>query len=369
MVMRTQTQQSRFGTAASRWAGVGPYYAMFPVSFATAAVREYTKPGDCVFDPFAGRATSLFAAATEGRIGLGIEINPVGWVYGKAKLQTAEREDVEQRIRWLGTKARDYCDIAKKLPQFFDFCFCPAVKEFLLAARDQLDWRRTKTDWTTMALLLIDLHGKRESSLSNQMRQTKAMSPQYAIDWWKEHNLKPPERDPVEFILKKVEWRFAKGHLDSGSGHIYLGNCQSILTRWKNRPPKMKASLLLTSPPYYGVTNYFYDQWLRLWLLGGPEKPHSPGDPCKRKFENKKHYIDMLRQVFAKSSPLLKQNAVVFVRTDARQFTREATIEALEFAFPHKKLRSEKYSVPDFTQTVLFDSELESKGEIDFVMW
>ena len=165
--MTIKIQKSRYGTAASRWAGVGPYYAMFPVSFATAAVKEYTKPGDCVLDPFAGRATSLFAAASEGRVGLGIEINPVGWVYGKAKLQTAKREDVEERICWLGTKARNYHAAAKKLPQFFHSCFCTDVQEFLLAARDLLDWRRKKADWTTMALLMIDLHGKRENALSS----------------------------------------------------------------------------------------------------------------------------------------------------------------------------------------------------------
>jgi hypothetical protein len=85
--------------------------------------------------------------------------------------------------------------------------------------------------------------------------------------------------------------------------------------------------------------------------------------------ENKKHYVDMLCHVFAQSKSLLKRNAVVFVRTDARQFTREATIEALESAFPRKKLRSERFSLPDFSQTALFDSELESKGEIDFVVW
>ena len=367
--MTVDTQQSRYGTAASRWAGVGPYYAMFPISFATSAVKEYTKPGDCVFDPFAGRATSLFAAASEGRVGLGIEINPVGWIYGKAKLQTAERKHVEKRIRWLGIRAKNYRATAKKLPTFFQSCFCADVQEFLLAARDLLDWRRNKVDWTTIALLMIDLHGKRENALSNQMRQTKAMSPHYAIAWWKERNLEPPERDPVEFMLKKVNWRFAKGRLDSGSGHIYLGDCQSILTRWKARPPDIKARLLLTSPPYYGVTNYFYDQWLRLWLLGGPERPQSPGESCKRKFENRQQYVDMLRRVFKMSKSILRRNAVVHVRTDAREFTRESTIEALESAFPLKKLRSEKHSLPNFTQTALFDSKSEIKGEVDFVMW
>ncbi len=367
--MKRETQYCRYGTAVGRWAGVGPYYAMFPISFATTAVKEYTKSNDYVFDPFAGRATSLFAAASEGRYGLGIEINPVGWVYGKAKLQTAEREDVEEQIRWLGYRSKNYRAIAKELPEFFHLCFCPEVQKFLLATRDLLDWRRKKADWTTMALIMIELHGKRENSLSNQMRQTKAMSPQYAIRWWKERNLKPPERDPVEFMLKKVEWRYAKGRLNSGSGHIYLGDCQSILNRWKNNPPQIKASLLLTSPPYYGVTNYFYDQWLRLWLLGGPEKPYILNEPCKRKFEGKEHYIHMLCRVFKNSTLHLKHDAVVFIRTDSRQFTREATIEALESAFPSKRLRIEKYSLPDFTQTSLFDPGLESKGEIDFVMW
>jgi hypothetical protein len=342
---------------------------MFPVSFATAAVKEYTKPGDCVFDPFAGRATSLFAATAEGRVGLGIEINPVGWVYGKAKLQTAEREEVEKRIRWLGIKAKKYRAAAKRLPIFFNLCFCPEVQSFLLAARDLLDWRRKKADWTTMALLMVDLHGKRESALSNQMRQTKAMSPQYAIGWWKEQGLEPPLRDPVDFMLKKIEWRFAKGCPNPSKGHVYLGDSQSILSRWEHQPPVSRAKLLLTSPPYFGVTNYFYDQWLRLWLLGGPETPRSAGESCKGRFGNKAHYVGMLSHVFSKSHHLLKPNAIVYVRTDARDFTREATIQALETAFPKKKLRSEKHSLPDFTQTALFDSKSEAKGEVDLVMW
>jgi len=358
----------QYGTAASRWAGVGPYYAMFPISFATSAITEYTKRGDCVFDPFAGRATALFAAASHGRCGLGIEINPVGWVYGKAKLQTATREGVEHRIRQLADRSHHYCVAADELPPFFHFCFSSEVRRFLLAARSSLDWRRQKIDWTTMALILVNLHGKRENAFSNQMRQTKAMSPQYAIDWWKERRLTPPVRDPVAFMLKRIAWRYAKGRLCAVSSHLYLGDSQSVLAR-RNIQRSPKASLLLTSPPYYGVTNYFYDQWLRLWLLGGPPRPQSAGECCKRKFENKQEYVAILRRVFTRSRSLLKRGAVVYVRTDARRFTREATIEALETAFPSKKLREEVHSLPAFTQTELFDSDAEKKAEVDFIMW
>jgi hypothetical protein len=341
---------------------------MFPTDFATQVVNEYTENGDTILDPFAGRATSLFAAASTNRIGLGVEINPVGWVYGKAKLQTASRRAVEDRLRWLGTKASDYRQQAAALPGFFHWCYCRRVREFLVGARDLLDWRRRKADWTTMALLLVDLHGKVESALSNQMRQTKAMSPQYSVEWWRERDLKPPERDPVEFMLKKIAWRYAKGRMKANESRVYLGDSRERLSAIAKQSGR-RARLLFTSPPYHGVTNYFYDQWLRLWLLGGPSEPRSPGEECKRKFENRQHYVEMLRTVFEKSKPLLLRRAIVCVRTDARKFTKEATIEALETAFPLKKLRRESHSIPEFTQTALFDSDLQAEGEVDLVMW
>jgi DNA modification methylase len=91
-----------YQTAARRWEGVGPYYAMFPTDFADRVVAKYTKPGDTVLDPFAGRGTAVFSAAHQGRRGLGIEINPVGWVYAKTKLGPAPRDAVARRLRELG---------------------------------------------------------------------------------------------------------------------------------------------------------------------------------------------------------------------------------------------------------------------------
>lgn len=367
--MKVERKVRKYDTAASRWAGVGPYYAMFPTSFATEVVKEYTKRGQSVLDPFAGRATSLFAAASEDRLGIGVEINPVGWVYGKAKLQTAKRIAVENRLLSLAKKAPSYRSEAAKLPEFFDWCFCPRVREYLVAARDLLQWRRTKTDWTTMALLMVDLHGKRQSSLSNQMRQTKAMSPQYAVRWWKRRGLRPPELDPVEFMLKKVAWRYRKGRLSGNKSRIYLGDSRTQLKAIAHRSNGNLAKLLFTSPPYQGVTNYFYDQWLRLWLLGGPAQPRSAGNECKRKFDNKKEYTALLQNIFTDSEALLSRGAVVYVRTDVRKFTYESTVEALEKAFPRKKLRDEKRSRPAFTQTALFDSATKRKSEVDLVMW
>ena len=263
--------------AASRWAGVGPYYAMFPVAFADEVVRTYTRPGEVVLDPFAGRGTAIFSAATQNRSAIGIEINPVGYVYAKAKLSPATRDEVDLRLDELGKRAAQFKEEAAHLPRFFHRCFSRRVRTFLLAARADLNWRRNRVDWTVMALLLVYLHGKRGAALSNQMRQTKSMSPQYAVRWWQAHDLKPPDVDPVAFVKDRLAWRYAKGLPEAQSGRMYLGDSVKKLLRVHREIEEgslTRADLLFTSPPYHGITNYHYDQWLRLWLLGGP-RTHS----------------------------------------------------------------------------------------------
>jgi hypothetical protein len=92
-------------TAIGRWVGLGPYYAMFPSEFAFKVVSEHCPPGGAVLDPFAGRASSVYAAAALERSGYGIEINPVGWLYGRVKLRPAAKSRVIARIRQLGRLA------------------------------------------------------------------------------------------------------------------------------------------------------------------------------------------------------------------------------------------------------------------------
>ena len=59
-----------YDSAAGRWQGVGPYYAMFPTHFADGVIAQHTSPGDIVLDPFAGRGTAVFSAAHQGRQGI-----------------------------------------------------------------------------------------------------------------------------------------------------------------------------------------------------------------------------------------------------------------------------------------------------------
>jgi hypothetical protein len=360
-----------FATAEARWAGVGPYYAMFPARFASETIKSYTQDGDTVLDPFAGRGTSLYSAAVSGRHALGVEINPVGWVYAAAKLGPAQHSRVIARVEELGRIAGRFRISATTMADFHRSCFSLDVLAFLLAARKNLDWRSSVVDRTVMAILLIDLHGKRDAALSNQMRQTKCMAPHYALRWWKDRKLKPPAIDPVAFLLKKAEWRYAHGIPDLQESRIYLGDCSHRIAGLRAAADRLAprgARLLLTSPPYFGVTNYHYDQWLRLWMLGGPQLPKASGSKHRGKFENGSQYRSLLLSAFTHARDLLAKSATIYVRTDSRKTTSQVTREVLQHVFPKHRFARKLRPLKGKTQTRLFGNGIASRAEVDFVL-
>ncbi|MEQ8386625.1 MAG: DNA methyltransferase [Coleofasciculus sp. A1-SPW-01] len=369
----TSTNPLSLSTATGRWSGLGPYYAMFPREFAFNVIETYSKPGDAVLDPFAGRATSIYAAAAMQRLGCGIEINAVGWLYGHVKLKPALQRNVLRRINNIGEIAKSID--SKKidgLPEFFLVCYCPDVLRYLVVARDELRWKNSIVDATLMAIILVHLHGRREQSLSNQMRQGKSMAPDYSVRWWKDRQLTPPDVDPVEFLIQRLQWRYRHGIPNlSKNGTVIRGNSISLLSRIKKKVSngeKKPFDLLFTSPPYYKLTNYHYDQWLRLWMLGGPNQPTWISEKWKNRFESKSAYCDLLYRVFRGCAEIMASTSIVYVRTDAREFTKTTTLEILRDVFPNKSLEIVSKPFIKNTQTALFGDKSKKPGEIDIIM-
>ena len=350
--------------------GIGPYYAMFPAAFAERVVLDHTDPGNVVLDPFSGRGTAVFAAAMHERHGIGIEINPVGYVY--TERSSGQYTDPPLRIAlrtWLPMLGD-----SERRQMTFPLSSINATHDrprIPFHGANWLDWRRSRVDCTVMALLLVHLHGKRSDSFSNQMRQTKAMSPPYAIRWWDVRNSDPPDLDPVEFMTKKINWRYAKGCPRLTDSRVFLGDCVSRLghvTKSLSSLGVKTVRLLLTSPPYCGVTNYHYDQWLRLWLLGGPAGPTVSAGPHQGKFVDRNAYAAMLNSAFTSAARLMDPDGVIYVRTGSRTVTLNATIAALQAAFPKKKMQKSKKPFPSRTQTNLFGGESSDGGEMDIVL-
>jgi DNA modification methylase len=360
-----------FKTPESRWARFGPYYAMFPLDFAFEVVDRYSNEGDFILDPFAGRCSSIYAGGVLGRHSLGIEINPVGWLYGTVKLKPADKEAVVERLLEIYSKRNYYIRTLENMPLFYRMCYCDEVLKFLLSARKSLDWRNNCVDATLMSILLVYLHGKIGEGLSNQMKMTKAMGMNYSMKWWKEQNLtKAPEINPVEFVMKKLNWRYEKGMPKVFDSQVLFGDSTLELSKLvnKSKETNIKFSLLFTSPPYCDVTDYHMDQWLRLWLLGGPETPKSIQDKHKGRFGSKEGYYQLLDTVFGYCAPMMNKQSAVYVRTDRRKFTFNSTLEILKKHFPKYKLEVCDSPFIKKTQTEMHGNKSNEKGEVDIIL-
>ena len=351
-------------TIEGRWCGFGPYYAMFPVEFARKVIAQYCPPNGVVLDPFCGRGTVPFVAMATGREAAACDINPVAWVYAKVKTDPhPNTSDVLARAKEIFESIQ--ADDRVPENEFQELAWAPDVLAYLNAARRLLNWRSSPIDRTLMGTLLVHLHAKLGDGFSNQMRQSKSMAPAYSVRWWKERNMLPPTIDMLDLIKRKLDWRYQKGILipEQERPQIILQDAREAIPTLNN---SFKADLVFTSPPYCGVTNYRYDNWIRLWLLG--EGPALTSGDAKQRYANKKAYKKLLNETFQECSKVTKENAVIYVRTDARQFTLEATKEALCLAWPDKEMFYIYDGFKKATQTALYGDKSKKPGEVDLLL-
>jgi hypothetical protein len=191
------------------------------------------------------------------------------------------------------------------------------------------------------------------------MRQSKGMAPDYAVRWWTEHGLMPPDLDPVRYFTDRTTWRYRHGVPRGAKARIELGDARRALPRARRR-----FAMLLTSPPYYGVTDYRLDNWIRLWMLGENELPVYA---TEQRYRDRKRYAGMLRGVFGSARRALEEDAVIYVRTDSRPFTRLTTQSLLAELWPsHSQFA--RSDCARQSQTRLFGHNSESSGETDFLL-
>lgn len=251
-----------------------PYFTMFPLEYPTKALGKHRKAPPVVLDPFCGRGTTLFAARNFGFNAWGIDSSPVAVAIAKAKLASCDpKAPLELAARLISqTEPTEIPDSA-----FFRTAYHPRTLHALCALREALLQPISETDASTVlrAAALGCLHGPLPKYLenvayfSNQMPRTYASKPDYAVRFWKEKGLKAPRIDVVQVLRRKIERLTVLSQQSPSSiAQVLQGDAQSAdVFRSITTPP----SVVITSPPYYGMRTYVQDQWLRNWFLGGPD--------------------------------------------------------------------------------------------------
>jgi len=305
-----------------------PYFAMFPEQFVEEQLLTYTSPGDLVFDPFCGRGTTVFESLLRGRRAAGSDINPVAACIARAKVTAPQLNTLVDRIDELESQyPRDRKRIQSPTP-FFSACFEERTLSEILFVRENLSWRRKRTDGFLAAVMLGILHGeshRTELCLSNRMPRTISTKPDYSIRWWNARNLRPPRRDVFSVLRKAVMFRYRMPPAEQ-AGLVHQCDARSVKRRFKALAGAVK--LVVTSPPYLDTTDYAEDQWLRLWFLGGDPQPRTRLNKDDRHLQPSS-YWKFLQEAWSGVHPLMAKGSTIVIRIGGARFGKDELLDGV----------------------------------------
>jgi hypothetical protein len=305
---------------------------MFPETFAEEWLSRLTRPGDLVLDPFCGRGTLPFQALLMDRRAIGCDTNPVAYCVSRAKTNAPARGRLLNRIEKLkaGYRASSVKADAARLPTFFHHAYHAETLRQIVYLRANLQHRTSVVDGMLAALILGSLHGEADRSnrfLSNQMPHTISTKPDYSVRFWKARRLRAPERNAFELLKQQLVYRY-EGEVPSERGKILNIDMRELPKFIGGRSEAIRC--VVTSPPYFDVTNYAEDQWLRLWFLGGPTEPRKQAFSRDDRHGRLDQYWALLADMWRTLSMVLDDNADVVIRLGATRIGPERLVSGLE---------------------------------------
>lgn len=305
---------------------------MFPEQFPEHWIEKLTRRGDVVLDPFCGRGTTPFTSLLLGRRALASDINDVAFCITAAKVAAPTQKTLFSRIRKLEQHyvARQWLAVADRQSEFFRHCYSRSTLAQLLYLRDCLKWRKFRSDRMIAALVLGSLHGEvihSQAYLSNQMPRTIATKPAYSVRWWKNHDYSAPERDVFELLVNRVDFRYHTPPPDDGDSWVFHNDIRDLPRQTKL--PTLPIRCAITSPPYFDVTNFEEDQWLRLWFLGGPPYPTCNRLTKDNRTSFEQRYWEFISDMWRSLGALISRTGHVVIRIGARKISPDRLVKKL----------------------------------------
>jgi hypothetical protein len=244
------------------------YRACFKPQLPAFFIRLLTHRGDCVYDPFAGRGTTLIETALRGRTPAGCDVNPLSETLILPRLAPPRLRDVLDRLTRVDLKYSG--PVPENLLAFYhpdtlsEIC---ALRDYLLERRaseasDQVD------DWIRM-VAVNRLTGHSPGFLSvYTLPPNQAVSVEAQRKINADRRQTPPRRDVRAVIARKTKSLLADVDDDDirvladarTAMRFRVGSC--VEPSWESGI----FQLIVTSPPFLDVVDYATDNWLRCWF-------------------------------------------------------------------------------------------------------
>lgn len=239
------------------WHSLCSYPSKLKPSIAYHLVEYFSKPDDVIMDPFSGVGTIPFEACLNGRVGVGIDLNPLAFHTTLAKVSMPSRKEILADFMGLRAAVNSGSESTETVPDEIREFFHRRTLQELVNARAHLLHEFEKQPRPSVSFLFANvahiLHGNRPYALSRRS-----------------HNIIPiPPRG--DFVYKSL-----------------LDHCRKRISRYLRMMPSTKFRLgnafldsvlefdmedggvdaIMTSPPFFGNTEFLRQNRVRIWFCG-----------------------------------------------------------------------------------------------------
>jgi hypothetical protein len=246
------------------------YRACFKPQLPRFFIDLLTNEGDCVYDPFSGRGTTVIEAALCGRTIVANDINPLSRIMTEPRLFPPDVAGVEDRLAAIPRKG-DRAD--HDLSMFYD----GDTEREIVALREYLLQRREENEEDAIDRWIAMVATNRLTGHSSGFFSVYTLPPNQAVSAESQKRInrrrkqQPEYRDTHRLIVKKTKSLTSVLTRDQVRNLNRAGTTAVFLNsdaRTTPEVPHASVQLTVTSPPFLDIVQYREDNWLRCWFNG-----------------------------------------------------------------------------------------------------
>jgi DNA modification methylase len=247
------------------------YRACFKPQLPNFFLLKYSKVGDIILDPFAGRGTTAVESALLGRIPMSNDSNPISRIYTEPRLTPPTYEEIFERLSNINFDYNEKADI--DLSMFYE----KKTEAEIVSLKKYLESRKEENNedyvdkWIRMvATNRLTGHSKGFFSVYT-LPPNQSTSQEEQININKRLNQIPEYRDVKKIILTKSK-SLLRDITELDRKRLFEISKLALFLEDDSRNLKEiednHVDQVITSPPFINLVNYVKDNWLRLWFNG-----------------------------------------------------------------------------------------------------
>lgn len=302
-----------------KWHSLCSYPSKLKPSIAHFLVEYFTKPGDTVLDLLSGVGTIPFEACLTGRIGIGVDLNPLAFHTTNSKVCPPTKNSIMNDFKELRKNVMHGNEPVENVPDEIKEFFHEQTLQEIVNARNFLLHEFEREPRTSVSFIMSNiahiLHGNRPYALSRRSHNVIPIPPKG------EFRYKP--------LLKHTKDRMEK-YLQINFSDTFVNGKAFNESIFDFEIERESVDVMITSPPFFGNTEFLRQNRVRIWFCGWD---------YQRQSEMKKEFIDYMdlsvyQKIFEKVYMALQKDGLCILHLGV---VREKDMAMLILPFAEKQ--------------------------------